>query len=184
MLHCGVTSSHLPWAMLGLRAAPKDDSGVPAVELTFGAILKLPGELVGAPAAATEVLAAELRSDCSSFMPLPLRACWYAEVAGKQLGELLAAKLVYIGRGGVQPAMADKYDGPVAAACCGGPRRESDSGQTEAASGNRPCAAAGTAETWPPAFEAAAVISGISGGSVTAREICKNVRENPGDYCI
>jgi hypothetical protein len=97
--------------MLGLRAAPKDDSGVSAAELTFRATLRLPGELVGA-AAATEVLAAELQSDCSSFMPLPLRACSYAKVAGKQLGGLQAAKLVYIRRGGVQPAMAAKYDGP------------------------------------------------------------------------
>jgi Integrase core domain/Integrase zinc binding domain len=106
--------SHLPWAMLGLRAAPKDDSGVLAAELTFGATLRLPGELVGAPAAATEVLAAELRSDCSSFMPLPLRARSYAEVAGKQPGGLQAATLVYIRRGGVQSAMAVKYDGPYA----------------------------------------------------------------------
>jgi RNase H-like domain found in reverse transcriptase/Integrase core domain/Integrase zinc binding domain len=103
--------SHLPWVMLGLRAAPKEDSGLSVAELTFAVTLKLPGELVGALAAATEVLAAELRSDCSSFMPLPLRARWYAEVAGKQLVGLQAAKLVYICRSGVHPALAAKYDG-------------------------------------------------------------------------
>ena len=40
---------HLPLVLLGLRAAPRDDSGVSAAELTFGAPLMLPGPLLDVP---------------------------------------------------------------------------------------------------------------------------------------
>lgn len=40
--------SHLPWVLLGLRAAPKKDSGVSFTKLVFGAPLTLPGEFVSA----------------------------------------------------------------------------------------------------------------------------------------
>jgi transposase InsO family protein len=37
---------HLPWALLGLRAAPKDDSNISSAELVYGAPLVLPGEFL------------------------------------------------------------------------------------------------------------------------------------------
>jgi hypothetical protein len=91
---------HLPWVLLGLRAAPKDDSGVSATEFAFESKLKLPGELLGAPPEATEQLVEELRSDCASFTPLPLRHRSYAEVAAEQPPVLMAAQFVYVRRGG------------------------------------------------------------------------------------
>ncbi len=39
---------HLPWVLLGLRTAPKEDSGVSAAELVYGAALALPAELLSA----------------------------------------------------------------------------------------------------------------------------------------
>jgi hypothetical protein len=39
---------HLPWVLLGLRAAPKEDSAISAAELVFGTKLALPGELLAA----------------------------------------------------------------------------------------------------------------------------------------
>jgi transposase InsO family protein len=36
---------HLPWVLLGIRAAPKDDSNVSAAEAVFGQPLMLPGQL-------------------------------------------------------------------------------------------------------------------------------------------
>jgi transposase InsO family protein len=35
--------SHLPWVLLGLRVAPREDSGVSVAELLYGAALSLPG---------------------------------------------------------------------------------------------------------------------------------------------
>jgi transposase InsO family protein len=74
---------HLPWVLLGLRTAAKDDSGVSAAKLALGSKLKLPGELLGAAAAPTERLVEGLRSGLVSFMPLPLCHRSYAEVVGE-----------------------------------------------------------------------------------------------------
>jgi transposase InsO family protein len=38
--------THLPWVLLGLRAAPREDSGVSTAELVYGAPLNLPGSLI------------------------------------------------------------------------------------------------------------------------------------------
>ncbi len=37
---------HLPWVLLGLRTAPKEDSAISAAELMFGTPLSLPAELI------------------------------------------------------------------------------------------------------------------------------------------
>jgi hypothetical protein len=37
---------HLPWVLLDLRAAPKEDSSLSSAELVFGAPLSLPGGLL------------------------------------------------------------------------------------------------------------------------------------------
>jgi hypothetical protein len=43
--NCGTAwAEHLAWALLGLRAAPKEDSGVSAAEAVFGRPLLLPGQ--------------------------------------------------------------------------------------------------------------------------------------------
>jgi hypothetical protein len=54
----------------------------------------------------------ELRSDCVSFTPLPLRHRSNAEVAGEPPPALMAAQFVYVRRGSMQAALAPKYDGP------------------------------------------------------------------------
>ncbi len=38
--------SHLPWVLMGLRAAPKEDSAVSSAELVTGTPLVLPGQLL------------------------------------------------------------------------------------------------------------------------------------------
>jgi transposase InsO family protein len=40
--------SHLPWVMLGLRAAPKEDCGLSLAEMVYGEALTLPGEFLEA----------------------------------------------------------------------------------------------------------------------------------------
>ncbi len=41
--------SHLPWVLLGLHAAPKEDSAVSSAELVTGTPLVLPGQLLHVP---------------------------------------------------------------------------------------------------------------------------------------
>jgi transposase InsO family protein len=44
--NCGAEwAEHLPWALMGIRAAPKDDTGVSSAELVYGCKMALPGEL-------------------------------------------------------------------------------------------------------------------------------------------
>jgi hypothetical protein len=44
--NCGADwAEHLPWVLMGIRAAPKDDTGVSSAELVYGCSLVLPGEL-------------------------------------------------------------------------------------------------------------------------------------------
>jgi hypothetical protein len=39
---------HLPWVLLGLGAAPREDSGISAAELVYGCPLSLPGQFLSA----------------------------------------------------------------------------------------------------------------------------------------
>jgi transposase InsO family protein len=103
---------HLPWVLLGLRAAPKEDTGVSAAQVTFGVQLTLPGELLGAPPAAAEALAEQLKQDAVGFLPIPLRARSYAAAAAELPPALQKADFVYVRRGGALPPLAHKYDGP------------------------------------------------------------------------
>jgi hypothetical protein len=104
---------HLPWVMLGLRAAPKDDCGVSAAEAVFSQPLVLPGQLLAAPPpAANDGLPGLLRSDLTSFQPLPLRERSYLDTAAAVPEALLTARFVYIRRGGVTPALGSRYEGP------------------------------------------------------------------------
>ncbi len=42
---CGINwAAHLPWVLMGLRAAPKDDSSISSAELVYGQELRLPGQ--------------------------------------------------------------------------------------------------------------------------------------------
>jgi hypothetical protein len=42
--------SHLPWVLLGLRAAPKEDSAISSAEMVYGEPLTLPGDFVDSSA--------------------------------------------------------------------------------------------------------------------------------------
>ena len=42
---------HLPWVLLGLRAAPKYETGVSSAEATYGHSLMLPSQLWPTPCA-------------------------------------------------------------------------------------------------------------------------------------
>jgi transposase InsO family protein len=53
---------HLPWVLFGLRAAPKEDSGLSSAELVFGMPLTLPGQLLAVPETPVEKVVEELRA--------------------------------------------------------------------------------------------------------------------------
>jgi hypothetical protein len=102
----------LPWVLLGLRVAPKEDTGVSAAQVTFGVQLTLPGELLGAPPVAAADLAAKLGQGPQQPAVIPLRSRSYAQVAAELPQALQQAEYVYIRRGGVFPPLAAKFEGP------------------------------------------------------------------------
>ncbi len=68
---------HLPWVLLSLRAAPKEDAAISSAELVFGAALTLPGQFL----ATMEQFPATYVKQLQDPPALPTRPATYAEVA-------------------------------------------------------------------------------------------------------
>jgi len=96
---------HLPWVLLGIRAAPKEDSNVSSAELLYGAPLILPGQ---------PLLAAESPPPPSGWSPTPIptRPLSYSEVVQQLPAALQSASFVYVRRGGASPPLSPAYSGP------------------------------------------------------------------------
>jgi hypothetical protein len=60
---------HLPWVLMGIRNAPKEDSGRSAAELVFGTTLVLPGQLT----AEEELPIADILEAKRTAEPIPTR---------------------------------------------------------------------------------------------------------------
>ena len=58
----GDWASHLPWVLLGLRVAPKEDSNMSSAELVYGAPLVTPGQISGAPEPPPAVFQEDIRA--------------------------------------------------------------------------------------------------------------------------
>lgn len=102
--------SHLPWILLGLRAAPKEISGVSSAEAVFGQPLVLPGELTGGPETPPADFHTRLASEDP---PLTSQPRTYAEVVSQPPNQRLQeARFVYIRKGGSSPPLAAAYTGP------------------------------------------------------------------------
>jgi hypothetical protein len=65
--------AHLPWVLLGLRVAPREDSSVSTAELVYGAPLNLPESLVTAAKPPAEFFGQQLRAavPCVATRPPP-----------------------------------------------------------------------------------------------------------------
>jgi transposase InsO family protein len=101
-------SDHLPWVLLGLRAAPREDSGISAAELVYGSPLSLPGQFLSAaeppPSSFVRQLQSSIpciadKSGCSVPPPPPPAA-------------LRNAKFVYVRLPLLSPSLSPLYCGP------------------------------------------------------------------------
>jgi transposase InsO family protein len=98
---------HLPWVLLGLRAAPKEESAISSAELVYGAPLTLPGQLRSAEELPAETFVQQLRE----VVPPPTRARPIADKVAAD-PKLMAARYVYVRRGGKAPPLMPVYQGP------------------------------------------------------------------------
>jgi hypothetical protein len=65
--------SHLPWVMLGLRAAPKEDCGISSAEMVYGKALTLPGDFLETSTPPAGSFLQQLRERITRFQPPPTR---------------------------------------------------------------------------------------------------------------
>ncbi len=101
---------HLPWVLLGLRAAPKEISDISSAELVHGSPLVLPGQFVDIPEPPAESFLEALRA----VPAVPQGRRSYAEAASMaNLPDTLrVASHVYVRRGQVAPPLTPLYQGP------------------------------------------------------------------------
>jgi hypothetical protein len=99
---------HLPWVLLGLRATPREDSGISAAELVHGSPLSLPGQFLSTaeppPSSFLRQLQSSVpciadKSGCSAPPPPPPAA-------------LRIAKFVYVQSPPLSPSLSPLYRGP------------------------------------------------------------------------
>jgi transposase InsO family protein len=106
---------HLPWVLLSVRTASRDDSSPSPAELLYGSQLTLPGQLIADadPLPATEFLET-LRATVDGRSPAPTRhnRPSTASPAVQLHPDLLRARMVFIRRDESKPPLAAAYAGP------------------------------------------------------------------------
>jgi len=98
---------HLPWVLLGLRAAPKEESGVSSAELLYGVPLTLPGQFLAVQEPDLEQLVKQLRD----VQGPPTRAI-ASPPPSEPPAHLQDAQHVYVRAGGTTLPLAPQYRGP------------------------------------------------------------------------
>ena len=102
----------LPWVMLGLRSAPKEDLCASSAELVYGQPLRLPGDFVPGstvPWSAARQRAA-LQGDVRLFAPLP--TSHHGTVQPRMPPELSSAGYVFVRHDAHKGPLHPPYDGP------------------------------------------------------------------------
>jgi hypothetical protein len=100
--------SHLPWVLLGLRAAPREDSGVSATELVYGCPLSLPGQFL----TGSEQPPASFVCQLNSSLPCVADNSHRPSTPPAGARRLQEAAFVYVRAPPVSPTLAPVYRGP------------------------------------------------------------------------
>jgi hypothetical protein len=103
--------SQLPWVMMGLRAAPKEDCGLSSAELVYGEPLTLPGEFLEGVERPPPDFTQQLRQQMSAFQP-PATRPQPQQPTSAVLSSLMQAQFVYIKRGPAASSLSPLYAGP------------------------------------------------------------------------
>jgi hypothetical protein len=108
--------NHLPWVLLAIRTASRDEESPSPAELLYGAQLVVPGQFVAAsedPPPSDSFLQ-QLRSFVDASAPPPILHICPSTATGKDLipTALLHARHVFVRRDSAKPPLAPAYDGP------------------------------------------------------------------------
>ena len=104
----------LPWVLLGIRTAPKEDLRTSSAKLVYGAPLTVPGDFVTAPHApvSTAQHLQQLRDKVQSLAPVPTSA--HGTPPAALPTSLNNAQFVFVRRDSHRPPLQRPYEGPFA----------------------------------------------------------------------
>ncbi len=102
----------LPWVMLGIRTAPKEDLGCSSAELVYGAPLTVPGDFISTNATPSDVRLKlqRLRDQVRSLAPTPTSQ--HGLVPSSIPRSLRNTKFVFIRRDAHRTPLQRPYEGP------------------------------------------------------------------------
>jgi hypothetical protein len=102
---------HLPWVLLGIRTAFREDSEFSPAEAVYSSQLVLPGQFINIAESPSPSFLRELQTTMTGRPPPPARH--NAAPAPSALPEeLLLARFILVRRDGAQPPLSPIYDGP------------------------------------------------------------------------
>ena len=103
--------SHLPWVMLGIRSAWREDSDFTPAEAVFGSQPILPGQFLSSTESPSPSFIKDFQGLLAARCPLP--TAHHNEPGVQELPEeLLLSRHVLVRRDGAQPPLSPAYDGP------------------------------------------------------------------------
>ena len=104
----------LPWVLLGIRTAPKEDLKCSSAEMVYGAPLTVPGDFIPEPSKALDVETdhhlRQLRETTRSLLPTPTSQ--HGSIRTSVPPDLQLAKFVFIRRDGHRTPFQRPYEGP------------------------------------------------------------------------
>ncbi len=100
---------HLPWVLLGIRTAFREDSEFSPAEAVYGSQLVLPGQFINTAKSPSLSFLRELQTTMTGRPPPPAQR---APAPSALPEELLLASSVLVRRDGAQPPLSPIYDGP------------------------------------------------------------------------
>ena len=105
---------HLPWVLLGLRSAPREDSATSASEAVYGSALVLPNQFLSSPDPPSPQFYDALRASMSGFRPVPARHNTppVPELPDQLPAALLTCPFVFVRRDGHVAPLSPLYEGP------------------------------------------------------------------------
>ena len=103
----------LPWVLLGLRTAPKEDLRSSSAELVYGSPLTVPGDFFpdSAPRSAPRELQQQ-RERAKNLRPVPTTAHGEDKIQSHVPKALNQAKFVFVRHDARKPPLQSPYDGP------------------------------------------------------------------------
>ena len=102
----------LPWVLLGIRTAPKEDLHTSSAELVYGAPLTVPGDFVASPNSTSSpgTLLRTLHDKVQGFMPVPTSQ--HGTQASSVPPNLHSSQYVFVRRDCHRSPLKRPYEGP------------------------------------------------------------------------